>query len=75
MGFGVQTSPIASTRRANGGAKERKESASLGRRTSAQEELGKAKGSPLTSTASAKSVGSDGERPPSSSVSTVADDR
>jgi hypothetical protein len=72
---GAQVSPIASVRRARGGAKDRKKSASVSRRTSAQEELGKAKGSPLTSTASAKSVGSDGERPPSSAVSTVADDR
>lgn len=71
---GAQLSPIASVRRANGGAKERKESASLVRRTS-NEELGKAKESPLTSGASVKSVGSDAERPPSSAVSTIADDR
>jgi hypothetical protein len=73
---GAQVSPIASVRRASGGekAKERKESAGLGRRTST-EELGKAKESPLTSAASVKSVGSDAERPPSSAVSTIAEDR
>jgi len=73
---GVQTTPIASVRRASGGgkAKKRKESASLARRTST-EELGKAKESPLTSADSVKSVGSDAERPPSSAVSTIAEDR
>ncbi len=72
---GAQLSPIASVRRASGGVKERKESASLGRRTSTEEEFGKAKESPPTSAASVKSVGSDAERPPSSSVSTIAEDR
>ena len=76
---GAQASPIANVRRASAGEKsrERKEGASLDldRRTSTEEELGKAKGSPLTSAASVKSVGSDAERPPSSAVSTVAEDR
>ena len=72
---GAQLSPIASVRRASGGAKERKESTSLGRRTSTEEDFGKAKESPPTSVTSVKSVGSDAERPPSSSVSTVAEDR
>ena len=72
---GAQLSPIASVRRASGGTKERKESARLGRRKSTEEELGKAKESPSTSVTSVKSVGSDAERPPSSSVSTIAEDR
>ena len=72
---GAQLSPIASVRRASGGAKERKETATLGRRTSTEEDFGKAKESPPTSAASVKSVGSDAERPPSSSVSTIAEDR
>ena len=79
MGLGMppdaQLSPIASARRASGGAKGRKESARLGRRKSNEEELGKAKGSPSTSIDSVKSVGSDAERPPSSAVSTIAEDR
>ena len=73
----AQTSPIASVRRASGGgkAKGRKEGTGLEPRTSTEEELSKAKESPLTSAASVKSVGSDAERPPSSAVSTIADDR
>ena len=72
---GAQASPIASVRRASGEKAKERAGAARDRRANAEEEFGKAKASPLTSDASVKSVGSDPERPPSSAVSTIADDR
>jgi hypothetical protein len=72
---GAQASPTARVRRVSGGKAKERVGAGLDRRTSAEDELGKAKDSPLTSADSVKSVGSDPERPPSSAVSTIADDR
>ena len=71
---GAQASPTAGVRRVSGEKAKERAGAGLDRRTSTEEELGKAKESPL-SAASVKSAGSDAERPPSSAVSTIADDR
>ena len=71
---GAQASPTAGVRRVSGEKAKERAGAGLDRRTGTEEELGKAKESPL-SAASVKSAGSDAERPPSSAVSTIADDR